>query len=491
MNLFEYPIDMSGDVFNPLNVTRADRSSGIAASRQKSCNACVRGKRRCDKTYPKCTRCSAKGLDCVYQKLPPTPPKQQQQQQQQSTSSPSESSSFGQSSLGQSQMPDLTPTDDFDMNFGMPECNLGPQAHTTTAGGTSSTTPETLTLDPNLDFNIADLINGTQQGHSLWDLPGFAEPKAQFPAPVPVPTFGDSGQASDEGEPRPPIRDVAILEKATMDCIATDPLLVHDTRSRIGFVLGFLKNCHKTFAQTRSLPFMHPRLYAQHLPRTMMTAFCAASTYATHTPATKAWALRVLSESAKEIQSEGRNAVSALDKLARVQALVIVDTMRQLDGDISMRTAAERERGLVLEWVSELGRLKGEVEGGENPVNASRDKAPRSWEGWLLAESLRRTIMMSMAFMCLLCLLKEEIREWPCFLPSTTTTRNQTNKVQPTNRCGVHAKPLPRPATCGKRLLLLSFSRRGASSRSGRSHTAASKNSGSMPRQMTATTSRG
>lgn len=40
-------------------------------SRQKSCNACVRSKRRCDKRTPRCTRCAEKNFSCVYQNLPP------------------------------------------------------------------------------------------------------------------------------------------------------------------------------------------------------------------------------------------------------------------------------------------------------------------------------------------------------------------------------------------------------------------------------------
>lgn len=414
MNLFDDALDMGDDPFNPLNVTRSSTTAGTttAASRQKSCNACVRGKRRCDKIYPKCTRCAAKGLDCVYQKLPPVPA---------SASSPSESSSsmgVGQNHLHKQS---TNVTADFDMSgFEMPQCNLGPNAHTTTTGTgantatTGTTTPaETLALDPNLDFSVADLINGTQHTHSIWDLPGFLEPKAQFPAPVPIPNFGESQSHSEDLEQRQPMRDIAILQEANLEgCIATDPLLVHDPRSRMGFVLSYIRDCHKTFAQTRALPFMHPRLYAQHLPRTVMSAFCAASTYATHTPTTKAWALRVLSEAAKEVQNEGRNnAVSVLDKIARVQAIVIIDTMRMLDGDISMRAAAEREQGVILEWVDELARVREELEGEDSPVTASRDKPPKSWEHWILTESLRRTIMMSMAFLCLLCVLKEQIRK--------------------------------------------------------------------------------
>lgn len=39
-------------------------------TRQKSCNACVRSKRRCDKLTPRCKRCSDKGVQCVYPNLP-------------------------------------------------------------------------------------------------------------------------------------------------------------------------------------------------------------------------------------------------------------------------------------------------------------------------------------------------------------------------------------------------------------------------------------
>lgn len=35
-------------------------------SRQRSCNACVRSKRRCDKRTPLCTRCAKRGLPCLY-----------------------------------------------------------------------------------------------------------------------------------------------------------------------------------------------------------------------------------------------------------------------------------------------------------------------------------------------------------------------------------------------------------------------------------------
>lgn len=39
-----------------------------SASRQKSCHACVKGKRGCDKRHPVCSRCEEKRVQCIYAK---------------------------------------------------------------------------------------------------------------------------------------------------------------------------------------------------------------------------------------------------------------------------------------------------------------------------------------------------------------------------------------------------------------------------------------
>ena len=39
-----------------------------SASRQKSCSACVKAKRGCDKRHPVCSRCEEKGISCIYAK---------------------------------------------------------------------------------------------------------------------------------------------------------------------------------------------------------------------------------------------------------------------------------------------------------------------------------------------------------------------------------------------------------------------------------------
>jgi hypothetical protein len=43
-----------------------------AVSLRRACQACVSSKRRCDRSSPKCSRCSARGIDCAYINAPLT-----------------------------------------------------------------------------------------------------------------------------------------------------------------------------------------------------------------------------------------------------------------------------------------------------------------------------------------------------------------------------------------------------------------------------------
>ncbi|UKZ62318.1 uncharacterized protein TrAtP1_003569 [Trichoderma atroviride] len=173
---------------------RINADGGSAASRQKSCNACVRGKRRCDKRTPRCTRCAAKGLDCVYQRQPQQQPQQSQQQhpqqlqhqhQQQSPAGASAATTIPSCASvstveGSCATPEMPP--EFDMSFDI-------ESLSTTTG--TNTSPESLQQDAgmglgcdphshhphaDLGFSIVDLMNGTGTGDGgLWDLSGFGD----------------------------------------------------------------------------------------------------------------------------------------------------------------------------------------------------------------------------------------------------------------------------------------------------------------------------
>ncbi|QPH00138.1 hypothetical protein C2857_003396 [Epichloe festucae Fl1] len=383
-----------------------------AASRQKSCNACVRGKRRCDKRKPRCTRCSAKGLDCVYQKLPPRA----------STSHGTSTSSSGESARPSlvSSMSGPWPLSasasdvpDFDMSFDMESLGTG-----TTAADTS---PESLQPDigvplgcgthgsSGLDFSIVDFMAQATgpDDDDIWNLHPFATEttdKLNIPA-LPTALAADSAAAAAAmvspsmhqqllpHQQLQPIRDLSLIENCERNCLNFDPLTVHDPNTCVGYVVNFLTTMHRTFAQTRALPFMHSRLWTGQLPKTILAVFSASAAYAASTPSNKGWTVRLLIDAGREIHSEGERAVSHADKLSRVQALLILNSMRIFDGDLGLRAAAEREFAVMLDWLKDLKKVQDDIEleearrGGSNGGLVRQKMPPKSWENMAFTAS--------------------------------------------------------------------------------------------------------
>ncbi|KAF9772991.1 hypothetical protein IL306_009253 [Fusarium sp. DS 682] len=364
-----------------------------AASRQKSCNACVRGKRKCDKKTPRCTRCVAKGLDCVYQRLPP-------------------GAGFHDDDLctGLGGTDSLNEVPDFDMGFDIN--NLGPDssasASNTTPDSLGRVTTSSIELDSPLDFSIIDhlMANDTSAGSELWNMGDYGNNKLGIP---PVPT----GPVV--------LRDISMLDQIDACMTDFDPLDVYDPRTRVGYIVEFMTNFYREFARTRRLPFIHPRLYGSNLPKTMLAAFSAASAYSARTPENRSWVYKLITDMAREIHREGERASTSAEKLARVQALVILDSIRMFDGDVTLRATSERELPQLLAWTFALKEVEEELSVGDEPA-ATRVKGPPppTWESWLLAESIRRTTVMSFAFVCMTSILKTlkppcDIMDTPAF----------------------------------------------------------------------------
>ncbi|KAM0343334.1 hypothetical protein ACHAPU_008655 [Fusarium lateritium] len=368
-----------------------------AATRQKSCNACVRGKRKCDKKTPHCTRCAAKGLDCVYQRLPPGS----------SFHDDDTRTVFGAANTNTDALDDVP---DFDMGFDIN--NLG-ATDSSASASVSNATPESLDrvntssieLDSPLDFSIIDhlMANDSSVGSELWNL-------------------GDYGSSSKMGIPPVPsmpvgplvIRDVACLERVEPCMADFNPLDVYDPRSRVGYIVDVITNLYRDFARTRRLPFIHPRLYGSNLPKTMLAAFSAASAYSARTPENKGWVYKLIGDVARDIHREGERASTPVEKLARVQAMLLLDTIRMFDGDLALRATSERELPQFLAWMFALREAEESLTMEGDPATATmKGPPPPSWESWLLAECIRRTIVMSFSFVCLSNILKSLERTFP------------------------------------------------------------------------------
>lgn len=192
------------------------------------------------------------------------------------------------------------------------------------------------------------------------------------------------------------------------------PWQVHEPDSRIGFIVSFLKEVHVTFAQTQQLPFIHRHLYRSigETPRPLMAAYTAIAAYAGRTDANKSWAIRAICESSAEVLRGAKSSSSSADltcheKLARTQALWLLQTIRCFDGDISMRAQAERDMGVLERWLKELEEIRDNFDDVHLLDDSSlRQKPPRSWEVWVFNECVRRTVLMGHMFVSLFEMLK-------------------------------------------------------------------------------------
>lgn len=236
-----------------------------------------------------------------------------------------------------------------------------------------------------LDFSIVDLMAHSAGGeHDIWNLHPFADTTDKLDVP-PVPTglAAMAPPSMHNHQQLQPIRDLSLIKDADVACMEVDPLAVHDPNTRIGHTVGFLTNMYRTFSNTRALPFMHPRLWVGQLPKAILAAFSASSAYAACSPSNKGWTVRLLIDAGREIHREGERAVTDEDKLSRVQALLILNSMRIFDGDLGLRAAAERETPIMMAWLKELNILRESLEMEEGIRGATgfvRGKPPKSWE---------------------------------------------------------------------------------------------------------------
>ncbi|KAL0936462.1 C6 zinc finger domain protein [Colletotrichum truncatum] len=375
-------------------------------SRQKSCNACVRSKRRCDKRTPRCTRCAEKNFSCVYQNLPPNGV---------ATASSADSHD---DPLQAMDLEDngISPPHPFDFNTldgtsstASPTFVNGTLVMTEPTDSNATTTTASsinLNLDANMpfDFNsVMDFLNAdpVQGGEmQLWETP---QPPTVPKTIVPeVPYMGSV---------------CCGMDKDDMLCMSQDdfkPWQIHEPDSRIGFLVNYCTKMHVTFAQTKQTPFLHRHLYrhTRGTPRPLMAAYTAISAYAGRTETNKGWAIRAICEGAAEVLKSSKDAaasaaMSGHDKLARTQALWMLQTIRCFDGDIALRAQAERDMGVLKRWLEELEGLRDNLDDVHLLDDlAVRQRPPRSWEVWVFNESVRRTILMGHMFTSLFEILK-------------------------------------------------------------------------------------
>lgn len=486
-------------------------------SRQKSCNACVRSKRRCDKRTPRCARCAEKNFACVYQNLPPSAaagggigigsgigggsssaetsedPLQAMDLEDADTAVPPAPHPFDLDILDSSP-PGSTPGTFINGTLVMNQPTVGIDTGTASSMG--------LDLDANMgfDFNsVMDFLNAdpVQGGEmQLWEAPQVPTAPKTLAPEVPYmgsiccgmergdmlvsnvctfssrPCFPSSDLISSQSPPslhithsisssspvshtshplpaltscssstypiEPSLHTVcspSLTTETNLECMSQgdfQPWQIHEPDSRIGYVVTCVKDLHLTFSRTKAAPFIHRYLYrgVHSNPRPLLAAYTAISAYAGRTDSNKGWAMRAVCEGAVEVlkTAKGDNAAAAAaaasaamtghEKLARTQALLLLQTVRCFDGDVALRAQAERDMGVLETWLKELEGLRDNLDDVHLLDDlALRQRPPRSWEVWVFNECVRRTVLMGHIFTTLFDILKAAGETGECPLP--------------------------------------------------------------------------
>ncbi|OOQ83128.1 hypothetical protein PEBR_36607 [Penicillium brasilianum] len=147
--------------------------------------------------------------------------------------------------------------------------------------------------------------------------------------------------------------------------------------------LRIIKSFPQTFARSRRTPFIHQRLYDTYLPNAIQDAFAVSAAYCTKTTETEDMTLRILEAKTASLVEQVHQTTSLQELLASVQALMLFHIIQLFDGDIRQRSIAERNIDTLRAWTTRL------------QVQAEDLSQTTSWQEWIFAESIRRTVIFS------------------------------------------------------------------------------------------------
>lgn len=177
-------------------------------------------------------------------------------------------------------------------------------------------------------------------------------------------------------------------------------------QARIIYSVKQMKSFPKTFVTDSKTPFIHGSLYESYTPRAIQDILGVCALYGEKTVANQGLVYRILSQQADRLMVDYADS-SSIDQLASVQALALLQIIRLFDGDIRQRADAERTEPLFVELIRQLQHRSKQLEGTRgNTTCPILSEGAESWQSWLFAESLRRTIIVGYTLQGLYCFLK-------------------------------------------------------------------------------------
>jgi Fungal Zn(2)-Cys(6) binuclear cluster domain len=262
-------------------------------SRQKSCEQCVGSKRQCDRGSPKCSRCTVKGLHCLYKSAPPT--------------QSAEVEHFAPLSNGQ--------FDGVFPNIGITQAPSLDNMFSEGAGIQTLSTPMPLHISlPDVSMSMVDAENLAIDGDLFTAFNNYAVSNR---------------------------RDPFACEIGVMD------------RPRIRFLIRQMKQYPHLLVQNGKAPFIHLQASYPLIPPALQDAISASALYLSKNEKNEAMVWDIVSAKVTALM-EPRPSWSVAEHLSCLQALVIYQIIRLFDGDIRARSDAESTEDILVDWTDRL-----------------------------------------------------------------------------------------------------------------------------------------
>lgn len=162
--------------------------------------------------------------------------------------------------------------------------------------------------------------------------------------------------------------------------IQYEPWQVYDPNTKAHFIIQSLKGYPSTFAKDSHTPWMHRYLYKDQMPSSIQSCLTVSALYSRMTSSNKASVFRVLCQSLNELKQQQQLANTPLEKLSRAQALFLYQIICLFDGDLTLRSNADRDMLLLQDWLDDLCKTRENLRTQERADIRGGPNLPISWE---------------------------------------------------------------------------------------------------------------
>ena len=170
-------------------------------------------------------------------------------------------------------------------------------------------------------------------------------------------------------------------------------------QSRVLFASEQFKTYPGMFYRRGQTPFIHRHMYDEHIPTVIYDALSSCALYCGKNKDNESLVFGDISRKVRQLIGGMQPAFfSPVDHLASVQALLLYQIIRLLDGDVRQRADAESDEAVLISWNEQLqGRSQPPSLSSQLEIS-SESQGPMttsSWQDWILSESIRRTVLTS------------------------------------------------------------------------------------------------